>query len=347
MSCPDLDRFKQRRASTICVAVLALMGGAMVFVFALPAGAQQDGQAPVFRVEVDLVLLNIAVTDRGGRYIRGLRPEHFRVFEDGIPQKLAGFGEAGGRTEQVSAERPLPADLAGSNIFILFDTSNFMYKGFVYAQDAISDFIRSLEPADSVAVYGFSRNLLRASPLTPDRRQALVGVREVVAGDDTSLYNALLLTLQDAARVPGRKVVVVFSNGPDNSSMISPEAVREFAESEGIAIYMISTQELAKDEISAAVFERLASRSGGKAYFARTWQKQAEAFTSVREDLANLYLLSYYPAQNANTGWRTITVELSGEQYKKLRIRTRTGYRPKQALDQVALPGVTFTAGQE
>ena len=308
------------------------------------APAQERQRDPVFRVDVDLVLLTVAVTDRGGSYIRGLRPGDFRIFEDGIPQKLAMFGEGGARPEKLSeleerdraGRRSLPEVMPGSNIFILFDSSNFMYKGFVYAQDAISDFIRGLDSQDSVALYSFSRNLLRACPLTLDRRRALMGLRQVVAGDDTSLYNSLLLTLQDAARAPGRKVVVVFSNGPDNGSMVSPEAVRELAENEGIPIYLISTQDLSKDDISATVFQRLATRTGGKTYFARTWQKQTQAFNSIREDLAHLYLLSYYPAPNANGGWRSITVELAGENNKRFRIRTRTGYRPKVRSGEVA-----------
>lgn len=327
--------------------------GVVLVLLLLPAGLlisqekQDRSGAPVYRVEVDLVLLTVAVTDRGGHYIKGLRPGDFRIYEDGIPQKLSMFGEGGTKAEQLTAleerdrstGRELPTIVPGSNIFILFDTSNFMYRGFVYAQDAIAEFIRGLHNQDSVAVYGFSRNLLRACPLTLDRRRALVGLRQTVAGDDTSLYNALLLTLKDAVRAPGRKVVVVFSNGPDNASMVSPEAVRELAENEGIPIYMISTQDATKDDISSTVFQRLASRTGGKAYFARTWQRQEAAFNAIREDLAHLYLLSYYPAPNANLGWRSISVELTAENAKKYRLRTRSGYRPKVRTDQAGVAG--------
>ena len=217
----------------------------------------------------------------------------------------------------------------GSNVFILMDTSNYMYKNFAMAQDAIADFIRSLDPSDSVAVYGFSRNLMRARALTRDRLEALSGLRKTVAGDDTALYNCLLLTLQDAQRVSGRKVVVVFSNGPDNGSMVSPETVREMAESAGVPIYMISTADATKDEISATVFRRITDRTGGKSYFARNWRNQADAFASIREDLGHLYSLSYYPTANANMGWRRLTVELNGDAARRYKVRTRTGYLPR------------------
>ena len=362
-------RSRPTRLGMFCLAILAALATATVSGQQAPPAPSQPaapaaGQAPqapgpdafVYRVRVDLVLLNVAVTDKGGHYITGLRPTEFRIFEDGIPQHLAMFSEGSGAPETLLEPADIPpaaprpparppeakgtgAPVGGSNVFVIFDTSNFMYRNFVFAEDAITEFVRNLDQQDSVAVYGFSRNLLRACPLTRDRQEALAGVRRAVAGDDTSLYNSLLLTLQDARQVPGRKVVVVFSNGPDNGSLVSPETVREMAESEGISIYMISTQDATKDEISAAVFRRLTEHTGGKAYFARTWRQQTEAFGSIREDLAHLYMLSYYPAANSNMGWRKVTVELAGENARKYRIRTRTGYRPRIRTErEAALP---------
>jgi VWFA-related protein len=204
-----------------------------------------------------------------------------------------------------------------------------MYRGFVYAEDAIADFVRGLDRADSVAVYSFSRNLSRASSLTRDRSDAIFGLRKAVAGDDTALYNALLLTLRDAGKVPGRKVVIVFSNGPDNASMVAPDDVRAVAEDEGIPIYVISTNEVNKDPISSSVFRRITARTGGKAYWAKTWQKQVEAFESIREDLGNSYTVTYYPAPNPNEGFRKISVEILPDIGKKYRVRSRPGYRPR------------------
>ncbi|MDQ2901233.1 MAG: VWA domain-containing protein, partial [Acidobacteriota bacterium] len=217
----------------------------------------------------------------------------------------------------------------GTNVFVLFDTSNFMYRGFVYAEDAIADFVRGLDRADSIAVYTFSRNLSRAASLTRDRSDAINGLRKAVAGDDTALYNTLLLTLRDAAKVPGRKVVIVFSNGPDNASMVAPDDVRAVAEDEGIPIYVISTNEVNKDSISSGVFKRITTRTGGKAYWAKTWQKQVEAFESIREDLGNSYTVTYYPAANPNEGFRKISVDILTDVGKKYRVRSRPGYRPR------------------
>jgi len=308
----------------------------------------QDGPRTIFRVKVDMVVLSFQVTDNKGRYVNGLKPGDFKIYEDGILQSVSTFAEGAKAPMSVEADgtmRPLleskkdalpgmekPDAFVGTNVFVLFDTSNFMYKGFVYAEDAIADFVRGLDNADSVALYTFSRNLSRAANLTRDHAEAISGLRKAVAGDDTALYNALLLALRDAAKVPGRKVVIVFSNGPDNASMVAPDDVRAVAEDEGIPIYVISTTEVNKDPISSGVFKRIAQRTGGKAYWAKTWQKQVEAFEDIREDLGNSYTVTYYPKPNPNEGFRKITIEATNDPGKKWRIKSRPGYRPSRVL---------------
>jgi Ca-activated chloride channel homolog len=299
-------------------------------------------------VKVDMVVLSFQVTDSKGHYKNGLKPGEFRILEDGIPQKLNTFAEGNKPPVQMAPDGtaagpgPVPPPVeggnvldgrsdafVGTNVFVLFDTSNYMYRGFVYASDAIADFIRGLDRADSVAVYTYSRNLNRAATLSKERTDAIGGLRKAVAGDDSALYNSLLLTLRDAAKVPGRKVVIVFSNGPDNASMVAPDDVRAVAEDEGIPIYVISTNEVNKDPISSNVFKRISNRTGGKSYFARTWQKQVEAFEAIREDLGNSYTVTYYPQPNPNEGFRKITVEITSDVGKKYRVQCRPGYRPR------------------
>jgi len=338
-------RFKlAARVALLSATLLLLLSGAGDRI------AAQD--SPHIHVVVNMVQLNVAVTDKNGNYITGLRPENFTITEDGIPEKLATFAEGNGPTralfELAQGEKPgkgsesgdppspneaaggpitLDSLVAGANVFILFDTSNYMYRGFVFAQDAIADFVRSLDTADKIALYSYSRDLSRVATLTPDRGQVLRAVRTTVAGDEAALYNTLLLTLRDASQYKGRKVVVVFSNGPDNSSVIPPEDVAELAQSAGISVYMISTQQAKLEPVSTAVFERMTAATGGKAYFAKNWKDEKRAFASIRDDLAHLYSLSYYPRANPNRGWRAITVRLVGDENKKYHVRTRTGYR--------------------
>jgi len=346
--------------------VLILLSGFAVWLAA--QDREQDNGNNVIRVVVAMVQLNVAVTDSKGNYVSGLHPSDFIISEDGISQNAATFEEgnegpqnlldaakgggptdadipkglttrpapvgnngdaAGGGTQSGSLEG-IASAVSGSNVFILFDTSNYMFRdrGFVFAQDSIAEFVRSLDNPYRVAFYSYSRDFYRASSLTPDRTQVLRGVRSTVNGDDSALYNALLMTLRDAAKYSGRKVVVVFSNGPDNSSMVAPEDVDELAQSLGIPIYMISTREAKLDPASADVFGRMTASTGGEAYFAKNWKDQRDAFASIRDDLAHLYYLSYYPQPNPNRGWRAITVKLKDPKLRKYRIRTRSGYRP-------------------
>ena len=326
---------------------------AFSLLFAVVMYAQET---PDLRVQVNLVQLNVAVTDKNGNYVTGLHLKDFAVSEDGITQTVANFGEGNeivrSRAElteptpgvappagqaspamvppsSTTSEDSLDSIVTGASVFVLFDTSNYMYRGFVFAQDAISEFVRSLGKADKIAFYSYSRNLSRAAQLTSDRAQVLHAVRSTVAGDEAALYNTLLLTLKDAAKFTGRRVVVVFSNGPDNFSVVPPEDVAEFAQSAGVSIYMISTRAAKLEPISTAVFERMTTATGGKAYFAKTWKDEQRAFMSIRDDLAHLYTLSYYPQANPNTGWRSIKVKLVASNLKKYNIRTRNGYRPR------------------
>jgi VWFA-related protein len=310
-----------------------------------------------------MVQLDVAVTDKKGNYIAGLSPWDFEISEDGIAQTVATFGEENEAPRRLE-DYPRPGDavigvnppattnrqvhdrrvqplmkkespgrvaslVVGASVFILFDTSNYMYRGFVFAQDAIGDFVRSLDHPFQVALYAYSRNFSRICMLSPDRSVALSGVRETVVGDDAALYDALLLTLKDASHYSGRRVIVVFSNGPDNSSMVAPEDVRELAQTEGVPIYMISTQSARLDPVATAVFGRMSASTGGKSYFAKDWQDQQQAFASIRDDLAHLYTLTYYPQPNPNNGWRSIHVSLVGPDLKNYRVRARSGYRPR------------------
>jgi Ca-activated chloride channel homolog len=337
---------------------LGIFTALMLIAGTQPRFAAQD-DASNFKVNVVLVQLNVAVTDHAGNYISGLRPEDFEISEDKIPQKISTFEEgnqiirdatspdagadAAAVANKMAAAGPL-GKIAGSSVFILFDTSNYMYRGFVFAQDAIADFVRSLDDETKVAFYSYSRNLSRAATLTGDRFRIENGVRSTVAGDDAALYNSLLMTVEDAAQLKGRKAIVVFSNGPDNASSVPPEDVADLAESTGTIIYIISTRQAQSDPVSAAAFARMSRTTGGKAYFAGNWREEQQAFSSIREDLGHLYTISYYPQANPNRGWRNIQVKLTGAGMQKYHIRTRDGYRLLQPTTPAAQPVVTTQA---
>ena len=176
----------------------------------ISGAAQQEKPDTVFRVNVNMVQLEVAVTDKKGNYVTGLSRGTLTIYEDGItakarhlrrgkrsPASAGRLSPAGYRwplriaillpkrrtatpngAEPIDARgtaRPVASMVAGASVFILFDTSNYMYRGFVYAQDAIAEFVRSLDHPYRVAFYSYSRNFARICTLTPDRTVALGG----------------------------------------------------------------------------------------------------------------------------------------------------------------------------
>jgi len=302
----------QRRTFGVWLGAVVLLAGSW-------KGFTQTGSA--YRVDVDLVAVRFEVEDNKGNAVRGLTAADIRLLEDGIPQQIANFAGVPDIPQASAGE-----GRSGASIYLLFNTSNGMYNTFPYVYDAISEFIRRLDKADSIAIYTFSRNLFRAAPLTKDHAAARAGLANAVVGDDTALFNSLLLTIRDAAKVPGGKAIVVFSNGHDNASMVSPGDVARVAENEGIPIYVISTDLQGKQGNLSEELQSLVSRTGGKLYGAGNWSQQANAFRSAREDIENSYTAYYYPAPNPNEGFRKLTVEIQSAQGKSYRVRARSGY---------------------
>ena len=205
------------------------------------AAAQEDSSR--IHVSVVLVQLNIAVTDSKGNYISGLGPENFVITEDKIPQKSATFEEGNGpprRLLDATASDGKPGTPSLENASPVADSDVTLDPTRRFAAPTSSS---SSTPATTCTAASSSRRtpsptsfaprrcqqnrllLLQPRPLPrrhahADRSQVVRGVRSTVAGDDAALYNGLLLTVKDAARLTGKKAIVVFSNGPDNASLV-------------------------------------------------------------------------------------------------------------------------------
>jgi VWFA-related protein len=283
----------------------------ILFLSVLPL-CGQNPKTPTFETNVDMVLLSFSV-ENSGRPVRNLQLSDLEVLEDGVAQRITDFVTS--RSSEVEQAHRVPM-----TIFVLVDTSNAMYNGYAYACDAIAQFLRGLDPEDYAAVYTFSRNVSKATPPTRDRYVAMAGLQSAAAGDDTALYNSLLLTLRDAEKLPGPKKVVVFSNGADNASMVSPDDVARVAEDAGIPIYVVSTQ--FRDEIAVNVWSRITRRTGGSAYFALEWSMQADAFRAIAQEIRDAYTVAYY-STSTKPGFRKLDVRIRGKKYA---VRCRPGY---------------------
>jgi hypothetical protein len=127
--------------------------------------------------------------------------------------------------------------------------------------------------------------------------------------------------------VQGRKAIVVFSNGPDNVSMVAPNDVERVAVDEGVPVYVVATLD-PKESLLAHTLKRLTERTGGKLYLTQNWQAQTRAFQCIHDEISSSYTAYYYPAFNPNDGFRNIRVEVITRSGKVYRVRARPGYRP-------------------
>jgi VWFA-related protein len=294
-----------------------------LFAFALCGTllSAEEAIAPVFRSDVDLVTVSFTVTDSRGSYIRDLKAADIRILEDGVEQRIATF--TGLSNVQAEQDDPSPVE---NNVFVLLSSSNAMYEDFMHASDTVADFVRSVSSRHGVAVYTFSRNLYRASPLSRNVSERVQAIRSNVVGDDTAVFNSLLLTVRDAAKVPGNKSIVLLSNGPDTASMVSPDDVARVAQEEGIPVHVVYTDE--SDKLMDVVLRRIAAGTGGRAHVARSWDEQKAAFNLIGDELMNSYTLAYYPRPSENEGFRRIAIEIVSDTGRKYRVRARPGYKP-------------------
>jgi VWFA-related protein len=280
--------------------------------FGETAPLPRSGEPPVFRTAVEMVSVTFSVIDANGRYVRGLKAADIKIFEDGTEQQLAAFSDASAAPVETS-------------IFLLIEASNAMYGDFVRAFNTVSGFLRSFA-GHGVAVYTYNRNLHRTAPLARDPWRQISISASTVLGDETAIFNSLLLTIRDAARVPGNKTVVLLSNGPDPASMVGPDDVARVAREEGIPVHIVFTEK--SGPLLTAAFRRIAASTAGQAYPARTWQDQEAALNPIREELLNSYTVAYYPKPNDNDGFRRIRIDLVGDVARRYRVRARPGYKP-------------------
>jgi len=253
---------------------------------------------------------------------------HFRRGQQAAVQLLEGGATRPlGSAEADASKGGIPTDaFTGTNVFVLFDTSNYMYRGYVYASDAIADFVRAgsrrlggdlhVLPQPLPAGVAEPRAHCRSGRPAQRRRRRRRRVVQCAAADAARRGQS--------ARPESRDRLFQWARQRQHGG---PDDVRAVAEDEGIPIYVISTSDVTKDPISSGVFRRLAGRTGGKSFFARTWQKQVEAFEAIREDLGNSYTVTYYPQANPNEGFRKINVEIISDVGKKYRVSARPGYR--------------------
>src|SRR5215471_11051488 len=267
------------------------------------------------RSGVELVELNVTVTEPGGKYVSGLAEDDFEVYEDGAKQKLTFFSA----TQQ-------PISLA-----ILLDTSASMEERMGIAQEAAIGFARQLHKDDQAEVIDFDSQVRVLSPFTGDGASLEKAIKATTANGSTSLYNAL----KDLKKVKAansseirRQAIVLLSDGDDTSSLIEFDQVLDLAKRSETVIYSIGLRqgEIARREFKEAEFvlKQLSSETGGRAYFPTDARELQKIYQSIWDELSSQYALAYSSSNPKRDGaWRRVQVRIVKP---GLTARTKLGY---------------------
>jgi len=277
------------------------------------AYSQQDDD--VVRVNTDLVVLNITITDAAGQYVPGLRLSDFKVFEDGkeIPAKL------------ISSFNVQESPFAS---VVLLDTSSSMEVRLSLARSAAIRFLDRLREEDVAAVYKFDSKIERVQDFSTGRDLAPMafGLR---ANGMTRLNDAVVDASRALADRPElRKAIVILSDGMDTISTATSEKAIESALGIGATIYavdMSASGSGSNNQQSAAVLRNFAEKSGGRFVGTPGGPALRDAFANIADELGHQYTIAYRPLNQTRDGkWRKLEVKVSRPE---LTVRTRKAYR--------------------
>ena len=286
------------------------------------ATGKPDESLLILRTVVSEVHLVFTVTDEHGRYIRGLKQDDFTILDDRKPPKeILSF----------HSETDLPLQVG-----LLIDTSQSVRDRFKFEQEAAIEFLnQTIRPRyDQSLVIGFGMKPEVTQDFTTDRDKLDAGIHTLHPGNLTAVYDALYYAcrekfLTQTQAGPVRRVIILLSDGNDNSSNVTRERAIEMSQRAEVAVYTISTNLTSSGGKGRKNLERIADATGGRSYAPSQITEVADAFASIQEELRSQYAVSYKPeAFKLDDHYRTIEVEAHNQ--NGLRIRSRKGYRARE-----------------
>jgi Ca-activated chloride channel family protein len=288
-----------------------------------PAVPQPPPQTPSFRATVDVVSLNVTVTDAGPgtRYVTGLDQSDFQVFEDGVLQDITVFNKT---------NSPIALSL-------LMDSSASMESKLQTAQQAAIGFARRLRPQDLAEVIDFDDRAVISQPFTNDPAQLEHAIRLASAGGPTSLFQALYIAMAefkklkrtDTAGEPRRQAVVLLSDGDDTTSLFSFDDIMDIVKRSETAVYTIGLSDGAEPENksfneSRFVLRQFAQETGGRAFFPSQLADLAGVYDEIADELSSQYTIGYVSKNPRRDGaWRRVIVQVKRPNSA---VRTKLGY---------------------
>ena len=274
-------------------------------------------------VEVNLVNILFTVADRKGKFVTNLKKDDFKVFEDEKGQSITNF----------SSESNLPL-----TITLLVDTSGSIRDKLKFEEEAAIEFFYSTlqRGKDKALVISFDSGVDLLQDFTDDPEKLADTIRKIRAGGGTSLYDAIYLAVnQKLAGQEGRRIVILITDGDDNSSRVSLTETLEAAQRNDVSIYAISTNSAAffgskEQERGDKTLKKFSEETGGKAFFPLKIQDLANSFLDIHDELRSQYQIGYRPINSKQDGtFRRVRVDVADKRYKA---RGKPGYyMPKVA----------------
>ena len=286
-------------------------------------------------VDVPVVNLDVLVTTKNGQTVPGLRQENFKIFEDGVEQKISTFNQS---------QAPITAVL-----LVEFAATNY---GFIrQAMNASYAFADTLKKDDWIAVISYDMKPQILADFTQDKRAVYAALNELrIPGfSETNLFDALFDTLDRTDRIEGKKYVILVSTGVDTFSKLTLDKIlKKIKSTKDVTIYPISVGFTVRERYEALggnaphgmgipvghmdymqadnEMKTFAALTGGRAYFPRFQGELPEMFRDIGDDIRNQYSLSYHPTNTKNDGsYRKLKVELQAPDGGPLKIRDQKG----------------------
>jgi Ca-activated chloride channel homolog len=270
---------------------------------------------PILSIRTDLVTLPVAVVDRHGRFVAGLRREHFTVYDSGERQMIQFF-----------TSEDLPATIG-----LVIDSSGSM-RGRRDAITAAADALAAIShPLDQFFTINFNEALWWGLPpsvgFTKDTDQLRAAMSAAPVQGLTALYDALdraLTHIQLGTR--DRKALIVVSDGGDNASSQTLEAVQEHARRTSAVIYAVTLFDPDDHDANPQLLKKLARDTGGDAFTPRRPADVMRSFAQIAREIRSGYTLGFSPPEGANGGFRSVRVVADAGGHRDLIVRTRAGY---------------------
>lgn len=280
-----------------------------------PSGKEND--TFVFHAEAQEVTLHATVVDEKNHLVTNLTKPDFTVYENGQPQQIRSFHR-----------EDFPVAIG-----IVIDNSGSMREKREKVNKAAVNLVRASNPNDQVFVVNFNDEYYLDQDFTSDVGKLQTALEHVEARGGTALYDAIVASADYLMKATlQRKVLFVVTDGEDDASQETLEqTVQRLQQENGPTVYTIGLLGEEKSRRAKRALEILADRTGGIAFFPPTLDQVDEISRNVAHDIRNQYTMSYQPSTPKNVGgFRTIHVDAHAKPYKKLTVRTRTGYYPGQ-----------------